>query len=374
MSGIGRCTLIGLALSYGGLLAYSAAVDVYHETLFPGVNKMARATYLLTFLVLLSLVSDSACGAEARRDGPEITDPNLAKADPDFALQGEYVGQGVLPDGTQGRVGAQVIARGNGQFEIYLLTGGLPGEGWKRGGQRTRLDGQRQGKVVSVEGDSISGQIAEGKMTLAAGDAKTKLELKRVERQSPTLGAKPPEGAVVLFDGTGLDYFPGATMSEEKNLVAGTSSKDEFNSYKLHLEFRLSWMPWAGGQRRSNSGVYIHNCYELQVLDSFGLEGRHNECGGLYSIKEPDLNMCLPPMVWQTYDLDFTAPEFDQQGNKVANARMTLRHNGVVIHDDLELPGATPGGQDEGPGPRGIHLQGHGCHVQYRNIWLVEKD
>jgi hypothetical protein len=82
--------------------------------------------------------------------------------------------------------------------------------------------------------------------------------------------------------------------------------------------------------------------------------------------------MCLPPLVWQTYDVDFTAPKFDPDGKKIAPARATVRHNGVVIHDNLELAW-TPGREPEGPGPRAIHLQQHGNKVQYRNIWVKEK-
>jgi hypothetical protein len=119
--------------------------------------------------------------------------------------------------------------------------------------------------------------------------------------------------------------------------------------------------------------VYVHDCYEIQVLDAFGLEGRDNECGGLYKIKEPDVNMCFPPLVWQTYDIDFTAPQYNDAGEKTSNARLTVKHNGVTIHENLELSHDTPGRKGEGPGPRQLHLQGHGNRVQYRNIWLVEK-
>ncbi len=323
------------------------------------------------FALMMMLVGTLACTASAAHQ--EVTDPEQAKADPDFAVQGEYVGEAVLPDVVKGKAGAQVIARGDGKFEVYLLAGGLPGDVWKRGDPRLRLEGQREGSATIVQGGELTGKIADGKMTLTDSQGKSRAELSRVERKSRTLGAKPPEGAVVLFDGSGEGYFPGARLSDDKNLIAGTTSKAEFNGYRLHLEFRLSWMPGARGQGRSNSGVYIHDCYEIQVLDSFGLEGRDNECGGFYSIKEPDVNMCLPPMVWQTYDIDFTAPKYDPQGDKAANSRVTVRHNGVVIHDGVELPKGTPGRQGEGPGPRGIHLQGHGCQVQYRNIWLQSK-
>jgi len=313
----------------------------------------------------LAYLASTACARE------EVTDLKVAQADPDFAVQGEYLGEGTLPDGSQGKLGAQVIARGNGKFEVFFLKGGLPGEGWKKGDARVRGEAERQGDAIVVKGPDLEGKIAQGKMTLGG---KAKIELARVERKSPTLGAKPPAGAVILFDGSSVDQFDHGTLSAEGNLFPGVTTKQGFNDYHLHLEFRLSWMPEASGQGRSNSGVYVHDCYEIQVLDSFGLEGRNNECGGFYSIKEPDVNMCLPPMVWQTYDIDFTAPKFAADGKKLSNARITVCQNGVPIHDNVELDHATPGRQGEGPGPRPLHLQGHGCKVQYRNIWLEKKD
>jgi hypothetical protein len=194
-----------------------------------------------------------------------------------------------------------------------------------------------------------------------------------LERKSPTLGAKPPEGAIVLFDGSGVGEFPGAKMTEDKLLLAGAFSKREFGDFTLHVEFRTPFMPNATGQARGNSGVYLQNRYEIQVLDSFGLNGESNECGGLYSLKAPAVNMCLPPLTWQTYDIDFTAAKFDGD-KKTRNARATIRHNGVAIYDDMEIPSLTPGGAStEAPGRGPFQLQWHGNPVTYRNIWVVEK-
>jgi hypothetical protein len=186
------------------------------------------------------------------------------------------------------------------------------------------------------------------------------------------LGAKPPEGAVVLFDGTTADNFEHGTMAEDKHLMSEATSKQGFGDYTLHVEFRLSYMPLARGQARSNSGVYLHDCYEIQVLDSFGLEGENNECGGFYQLRKPDVNMCYPPLTWQTYDVEFTAPKYEGD-KKVANAKVEVRHNGVVIHPEFELEHGTPGRQGEGPAPRPLYLQGHGNKVEYRNIWVKEK-
>jgi hypothetical protein len=111
------------------------------------------------------------------------------------------------------------------------------------------------------------------------------------------------------------------------------------------------------------------------MLDSFGLEGKNNECGGLYEIRDPDVNMCFPPLQWQTYDIQFSAAKFDENGNKTENARMTVRHNGVVVHEDVEVPRATRAAPlPEGPAPGFLHLQDHGSPVRFRNIWVVVED
>jgi Domain of Unknown Function (DUF1080). len=201
----------------------------------------------------------------------------------------------------------------------------------------------------------------------------------KTTRRSETLGARAPEGAVVLFDGTNVDMFnDGAKINEGRGpmgnvLWAEAEAKPfEQKPYSMHLEFLLSYMPNARGQGRSNSGVYINESYECQVLDSFGLELANNECGGFYQIKEPSVNICFPPLTWQTYDFDFTPPKYDGD-KKIENARLTVKHNGVTIHDDIELPNATPGRKREANEPRGVYLQGHGNKVQYRNIWLQYK-
>jgi hypothetical protein len=340
---------------------------------------MMRATTFLGVLGLL--VGALAAIAPWCWAAEEIVDPQAAKADPDFLIQGEYLGNWL--GGAKSALGAQVVALGDGKFDVYLLKGGLPGAGWKRGDSRIQISGSRGkgirvlgadkagDKAVALTGDDTGGKIVDGVMTLSMG--KGRAELKRVERKSPTLEAKPPQGAVVLFDGTGTAAFEGGVLTKDRNLMGGTTTKKKFEDYTLHVEFRLSYMPHARGQGRSNSGVYIHDCYEVQVLDSFGLTGENNECGGLYSIKAPDVNMCLPPLVWQTFDIDLTAPRYDASGVKVKNARLTVRHNGVLIHENLDVPKGTPGRAPEGPGPRPIHLQAHGNKVEYRNIWLVEK-
>jgi hypothetical protein len=306
----------------------------------------------------------------AESDLPTFTDARAAGAD--FEVQGEYSGQ-IACNEQQKKIGVQVIALGDGKFRAVVFQGGLPGDGWKKGDGKDSADGKTEGGVTSFQGKDHQGRIKDGRLVVSDAAGKELGTLKKVERKSPTLGAKPPEGAVVLFDGTNTDNFAGGKMTPEGWLEVGTKTKREFGSCQLHIEFRTPFMPTASGQARGNSGVFLEECYEFQVLDSFGLEGKDNECGGFYSIAEPKLNMCFPPLSWQTYDFDFTAPKFDADGKKTVNARLTLRHNGVVIFDDFEIPRHNPGGRpSEAPtGP--LMLQNHGNPVVYRNIWLVEK-
>jgi hypothetical protein len=255
---------------------------------------------------------------------------------------------------------------------VWFLKGGLPGAGWDAKYRRKADAFEKDGKL-SVYGAGWNGAIAGGKLS-GNGDGDRPFELSRVERKSPTLGAKPPAGAVVLFDGTPetAALWNGGRLVEGNLLNMGVKSKQGFKDFKAHIEFRLPFMPRARGQGRANSGVYIQDRYECQILDSFGLEGRNNECGGFYQAYDPKPNMCLPPLVWQTYDIEFKAARFDPSGKKTENARCTIRLNGVTVQDNVELKGPTPGGQKETDTPGPFQFQNHGNPVVFRNVWVVE--
>ncbi len=293
--------------------------------------------------------------------------------DPDFAVQGEYLGE---IDGKP--YGAHLVAEGDGKFAIRFYPGGLPGEGWRKTTPSRDGQGTRAGETVAfTAGDWEARLDSEHRLVVRPqGKEEDAGVLSRVERKSPTLGHRPPEDAVVLFDGKDLDQWKdGARITEDGLLREGAVSKPLFQAFHLHVEFRTPFRPKARGQERGNSGFYAQGRYEVQILDSFGLAGLHNECGGIYTVAEPAVNMCFPPLSWQTYDIDFTPAQFGADGKKTANARLTVRHNGVLIHEDVEADHATTAAPlGEGPEPGPVYFQDHGNPVRFRNIWIVPKD
>ncbi len=316
---------------------------------------------LLTAGAAVAIPNSIACAGDTFVNGEQ--------AGPVFELQGEYMG--VLDD-WDGTWGAQVIATGTQSLEVHLLKGGLPGDGFKD------REPTKQCKAT-VDGGSATGKSDEfrvelnGKTMLVFDSSGKKIgTITKMKRESKTLGMEAPRDATILFDGSGVDNFRDGKFIDASYLGVGCTSKEAFTDHKLHIEFRTPFQPQDSGQARGNSGVYVQGRYELQVLDSFGLRGEDNECGGIYQIAKPKLNMCYPPLSWQTYDIEFIAPKYDESGKKTNNAFVTIRHNGILIHEDLELPRGTPGGtgpESGEPGP--LFLQDHGNPVYYRNIWVT---
>ncbi len=327
----------------------------------------------IALLFVFSLLATTIRSEEAKKPEPAKVWMDPAKVDDeDFLIQGEYAGE------TGGKkTGGQIWAQGDGKFEAVIYQGGLPGDGW---------DGDR-GTVVRMKGArSADGKIAifEQNGNHATADGRSfyqqntpgirGTELMRVTRQSPSMGAKPPQGAVVLFDGKDTAHFPDGKLTPDGLLEQGATSGDKFGDGTLHIEFMLAYKPNARGQMRGNSGVYLQGRYEVQVLDSFALDSKNNDCGAIYSIATPKQNLSFPPLTWQTYDIDFTAAKYDAEGKKTSSTRMTIKHNGVLIHDNVEVPHITtsaPVKEENSPGP--LHLQNHGNPARYRNIWFLAK-
>jgi hypothetical protein len=247
------------------------------------------------------------------------------------------------------------------------------------------LHGQRSGADVTLSGEGWSGTITPGKLALKhAADA---VELAPVERKPPTLGARPPVGAVVLFDGSSMDAFankkgkdwlvedgpaPWKMVDGALEVVPGTGggiiSHQKFGDCHVHAEFRTLGAP-------TNSGIYLQTRYEVNINETYGsLDGTPN--GGLDNCTDvkPRVRASRPPLVWQTLDIDFMAPRFDAAGKKTASARATVFLNGVTLYDQQELnppKGAAGRLGEAATGP--IMLQEHGMAVQFRNIWIERR-
>lgn len=324
---------------------------------------------------------------------------------------GDYFGERVQRDGSTEPMAAQMVYYSDGKYSVRLA-GSLDErdsflaalDGRETDTERAVVFPQTMGpgsdQLVQItdRGLLVAASVWTGKLSDEGGltgsfagweNGSFALERRGFERyESPTLGEPPPPGATVLFAGRDLSRWVSTKPEAEAweviesedalQVTPGSGdilSKEKFGSFHLHLEFRSPYAPAKTGQARGNSGVYLHGRYEIQILDSYGLEGVDNECGGVYQIARPLVNMCAPPTVWQTYDIDFTAAKFGPDGAKTADARMTVRHNGVVIHDDLRLPRPTAGSLEWNEVPEGpLRLQHHHNIVQFRNIWLVTNE
>ena len=329
----------------------------------PGVSLASRDRLLSTVAV-----------ADSTPSGRGLVASTWAEVDGDFGFQGEYTGSIEVGMAGGKLFGLQVIAGGNGSFTGRFLGEGLPGAGWNKVAV-IPCQGQLKDGLVTLSSTVYVATIDAGgraEIRYNRGGKSVLGTLRKVERVSPTLGAKAPCDAIVLFDGSSTSQLLNAQLTPEGCLAVGTETLGRFQDFTLHLEFRTPYMPNARGQARGNSGVYIQGRYEVQILDSFGLEGEFNECASLYRTRKPDLNMAFPPLTWQTYDITFKAARFAADGRKCANARITVCHNGVLVHNDIEIPNKTGGGLVEGPSAEPIKLQNHNDPVTFRNIWIVD--
>lgn len=344
------------------------------------MRSLSAIRYPVVVLLAIFLASCAPSGTTTREE-PAPPDP----------VMGDWTGHIVTSAGDVQPVAARAIALGGDSYRFVVrseiekreaVLNGLPSP--------LEFEGKVAGDRVTVtEFPNWSITLANGVLRgRTSGTEVDNVDLKRIVRLSPCLGAAPPAGAVVLFDGTSLAGWERRDPKQREAPVGWTvadgffqvapgagdiMTKQKFTDIQLHLEFRTPFMPEARGQGRGNSGVYLQGRYEVQVLDSYGLKGEDNECGGIYKVSAPRVNMCAPPGQWQTYDITFRAPRFDQAGSKTRDAVVTVVHNGVVIHDRLMMPGVTGGAVDEDvKSPGGLLLQDHGNLVQYRNIWLVE--
>lgn len=303
-------------------------------------------------VALLTLLPAIAFSLPA--ETPTWVDAAVAsKEHPGFEYLGEY------QKGTQ----AIQVVPCQGKFYLSVYKGGLPGDGWNGG---------------KIGHEWIeSGEIAKRLEGFAKRDRSAELEF-----------PKPPKNAIVLFDGSSMDAWANGKQIDGL-LQAGAKTKRVFKDFRLHLEYMVPYKPELplSHPDRGNSGIFALGAYEVQVADTFGLDasaGAWKEieqikkpstwCGSVYGLREADINMCLAPLSWQSFDIDFTAARFDGD-RKITPARISVWQNGVLIHESFELPEGTGGGP-KGARPEvaegALYIQRHHNPVQYRNIWVIE--
>ena len=194
-----------------------------------------------------------------------------------------------------------------------------------------------------------------------------------------------PAGSITIFDGKDLSRWvnrngggPAGWVLKDGyvEVKMGTGdiiTRDLYTDYQLHVEFWLPVRPDLKGQERSNSGVYNQGRIEVQVLDSYGEPPRDNEAGGIYKVAVPLRNASKKPGFWQSYDIAYRAPTVDTDGKQAAKGGITVFHNGILIHNNVEFDAqvTTSGlpGDLSKPGP--ILLQDHGNPIRFRNIWIL---
>ena len=199
-----------------------------------------------------------------------------------------------------------------------------------------------------------------------------------------TLQLAAPNHAFILFNGRDLSNWtsvdggePGWSVEDGILQVVPRSGNivhtESMTDFYMHLEFRCPDMPEATGQAKGNSGVFLHGLYEIQVLDSSGINiPGTGDCGAFYDQSAPLANACNAAMEWQTYDVFFRAPRLNEKGETAEHARATVLQNGIVIQNNVQISGPTGSASTkpvETSGP--LLLQDHGDRVAYRNIWAV---
>lgn len=191
-----------------------------------------------------------------------------------------------------------------------------------------------------------------------------------------------PSDAIVLFSGNDMSAWEGGDKWEVADGVAtakggGITSKQAFGDCQLHVEWAEPSVVTGSGQGRGNSGVYIQGLYEIQILDSYDNKTYFDgQCGAIYKQTPPLVNVCRKPGEWQTYDIIFEAPKFDDSGKLVKPAYVTALQNGVLILNHFQIEGASawdaPPSYSAHAPKLPLSIQYHGNPVRFRNIWIRE--
>lgn len=338
--------------------------------------------YFNAFAAIAALVALVAAGAvvvnaQAQTRG-SVDEYYPAEPDP---FMGNWEGRLSEEEEVDPVITAQVIALGRDRYQVRLAP-----KLFMRSPPRVIIEATAKNGVLTFDQDGYSGTIQGDRFTGARRSGRVTYEMSRTVHQPPTMGMAPPDNALVLFDGANFDAWQDAAgwVLADGNAMMVTPdgsdlvSKARFKDVQLHIEFRTPFMPGQRGQSRGNSGVFVQDQYEIQVLDSYGLDGYYDECGALYKVSAPYVNACLPPTQWQTYDITFHAARFNEDGTVKEYPRMTVLHNGFVIQKDQEIPWITAWKEKERlqpppTEPGAIKLQSHRSHyVQFRNVWVVD--
>jgi hypothetical protein len=205
---------------------------------------------------------------------------------------------------------------------------------------------------------------------------------KRVSTNHPS---NVPSDAIILFNGVNLDNW--VTIKDNSKVqwtvkdgaftvkpgTGDIKTKEKFGSCQLHIEFKTPPAE-SSGQGRGNSGIFLQELYELQLLDNYNNPTYSNgQCASIYKQTMPLVNACKPPGEWQTYDIIYKAPEFNSDSIKTSSAYITVLHNGVLVQNNTEIRGTTeyiglP--KNEAHGKGALKLQDHGNFISFRNIWI----
>lgn len=360
---------VSAKLSFAALIATTCSVAA--QDVAPSPESAAAQEKPAENTTVGPAVPAPAAAAPAAAETPAA--PSLPpEVDENYSLLGEFVGTVTVSEGKQEPIGLQIRPIGNNKFDALQYAGGLPGQELYKP-EQLKLAGMRSGDFVILSGGPWAIFVEKDHCLLVSREGNRIGRLERVVRTSPTLGAEPPKDAIILFDGKNTDQFVAANMTEDGLLMQGADIKPMLNDFNLHVEFRLPYMPSKDEQERGNSGLYLQSRYEMQVLDSFAQEPKFNGCGSIYRYKAPDLNMCFPPLQWQTYDIVFTAPRWAADGTKIRNATVTSWLNGVKVQDNVSLENKTGAGKPEEPLLLPTKIQDHKDQVRFRNIWAIDR-
>ncbi|MDQ8705086.1 DUF1080 domain-containing protein [Streptomyces sp. LHD-70] len=302
---------------------------------------------------------------------------------------GGYTGGGFVDGlGEQGakvRFDVHVDKAGSYDVGLRYANGPYPEAGTKtlgvsvNGGEprRTRLPSTGEWNRWSTATERLDLRKGRNTITYAVGGGDTghvnldALEVRRPGERIDLFSGGSISTAWQHTDGRSAEWPHTAERSMEV-CCGDLRTKQHFRDFRLHVEFRVPKLPDdVTGQDRGNSGVYLQERYEVQILDSYGVrELANNEAAAIYLKKAADRNMAKPPETWQTYDIKFRAARFDDDGKKTEDARITVVWNGEKVHDDVAVDGPTGAGAPESAAAGAIRLQDHGNKVRFRDVWV----